>query len=212
MTRHSWPGRPSLARASLRSSEPALGSIAPVDRWQEYEARIFEAPENGTVRGMFFTEILRLAPGVRASHRRRYLPFSKYPLRDYMQLLVDAGRSAFPSHAPEEGLRELGRTAFPIFTSSMAGIALFGGVGTNYERVLELIPKAYPLTIEPCRVELVSRVDNEAVFKLRDLWTYPESYQVGVWLGGLQVLGLDGTIDVIRHSWCSVDFHVRLRE
>ncbi len=213
MIRHPSYGRPSL-RPSMRSSVPAPFSVRPPGPWEEYEARILEAPDNGTVRGMFFTEILRLAPGLRVTHKRRYLPFSKYPLRDYMQLLIDAGKSAHPTRTPEDGLRELGRTAYPTFTSSMAGIALFGGLSSNSERVLELIPKAYPLTVEPCRVELVSRGEREAVFKLRDLWTFPESYQLGVWLGGLQVLGVEGTIDVIRHSWCSVDFHVhwRLRE
>lgn len=195
---------------SLRPSFwPAPATVEASDPWQEYVSRIAEAPETGTVRGLYFSEIMRLAPWLRGTARRRYVPFSKYPLREFMQLLVDAGRQAHPSKSPHEALRLLGMTTYSTFASSMAGVSLLSSVSIDIERILELTPHIYPLAIEPARIEIAHRAPGEAIIQLRDVWTFPESYQVGVWLGGMSFVGVDGTIDVIRHGWCNVDFHLR---
>jgi len=193
--------RPSSAGSSI----PPSISTFPGDPWADHIARVGEAPESGTVRGLFFTEILRLVPALQNA-RARYVAFSKYPLRDYMRLLIEAGRIAHPGKSPDESLRQLGLSTFGAFSSSIVGVALFSGV--KYERALDLAPEAYRLSIAPARIEMVSRTAHEAVVQLRDLWAFPESYQVGVWTGGLRVLGLSGDIECIRHSWSSVDFHV----
>lgn len=179
------------------------------DPWAEYVLRSQEAPEDGTVRGLYFTELLRLVPRLRAQQRRRYVPFSKYPLREYMRLLIDAARAAHPEKEPGRALCALGLTTYATFASSMAGSSLLSSVAMDQDRLLELAPLAYPLTIEPGVVEVVSRTQRTAVVKLRDVWTFPESYQVGVWLGAMEILGVDGSVEVIRHGWCSVDFYVR---
>jgi uncharacterized protein (TIGR02265 family) len=194
-------------RPSLRTS------VAPPsqDPWKEYVARISEAPESGTVRGLYFSEMLRLAPMLRSTHQQRYVGFSKYPLRDYMQLLIDAGRTAHASKTPEQALYALGLTTYSTFASSISGMALLSSISVDIERVLDLVSRAYPLALEPSRVELVSRGTGVAVVQLRDVWTFPETYHVGVWLGGMDILGLEGEIDVIRHGWSSVDFHLKWR-
>jgi uncharacterized protein (TIGR02265 family) len=194
-------------RPSARPVQPAATSSS--DPWHEYVGRIQEAPESGTVRGLYFGEIMRLVPWLRASNTRRYLPFSKYPLREYMQLLVDAGRAAHPSKTPHNALQALGLTTYSTFASSIAGMSLLSSMAIDVERVLELAPRAYPLTITPGSVEIVSRTPGEAIVQLRNMWTFPESYHVGVWLGAMEILSVEGTIDVIRHGWCNVDFHLR---
>lgn len=194
------------ARQSFWPAPPAAEAVDP---WQEYVARIAEAPENGTVRGLYFNEIMRLAPWLRSTARQRYVPFSKYPIRAFMQLLVDAGRQGHPSKTPHEALRLLGLTTYSTFASSMAGVSLLSSVSIDLERILELTPHIYPLTLEPARIEIAHRVPGEAIVQLRDVWTFPESYHVGVWLGAMNILGVEGTIDVIRHGWCNVDFHLR---
>jgi len=188
---------------------PFQGATGIADAWLECQARIQDAPDAGTVRGLYFSEILRLVPALRSCNRRRYVPFSKYPLREYMQLLVDAAQFAHPGKEPERALRELGMTTYGTFAASMAGASLLSSPAFHDGRLLDLAPQAYPLTIEPGSVEIVSRSTHDAVVKLRDLWTFPESFQKGVWLGAMRMLGIDGSIDVIRHGWCSVDFHVR---
>lgn len=208
--------RPSRASEVANSNglRPSLkASVAPPsqDPWKEYAARIADAPESGTVRGLYFAEILRLAPMLRSMHQQRYVAFSKYPLRDFMQLLIDAGRTVHASKTPEQALYTLGLTTYSTFASSISGMALLSSIGIDIERVLDLVSRAYPLALEPSRVELVSRGIGEAVVQLRDVWTFPESYHVGVWLGGMDILGLTGEVDVIRHNWSSVDFHLKWR-
>lgn len=198
--------RPSAPRPSLnRGSRPSPAE----DPWQEYVARIAEAPESGTVRGLYFTEILRLAPDAMNAERRRFIPFSKYPLREFMRLLVDAGQLAHEGRDPADALQRLGRTTYTTFAASMAGMTLLAGLSVDIVRLLDLLPKIYPLTMDPGSARVLWRGEAEAVVHLRDLWTFPEAYQVGVWLGALEALDLIGTMDVIRHSWSSVDFHVR---
>lgn len=193
----------------MRSS-PSSRPPPHADVFHEYALRINEAPEAGCVRGMFFSEIIRLVPNIPTSRRARYLPFSMYPLREFMQLLVDGARTIAPNRNPEETLRDLGRTAYETFASSMVGISLLSGAGTSESaRVLALVPRAYAMLLEPGSAEVVSVTDREAVVKLRDVWSFPESYNVGAWLGALSVLNVEGTVDVIRHSWCNVDLHVR---
>lgn len=195
--------RPRLS--TFPSSVPPARSVFPGDPWADHVARVAEAPESGTVRGLFFTEVHRLVPALQSA-RTRYIPFGKYPLRDFMSLLIEAGRMAHPGKSPDESLRLLGLSMFSAFSSSIVGISLFSGV--TFERALDLAPQAYRHTIEPARVELVSRTSHEAVVKLRDVWAFPESFQVGVWTGGLVALKLNGSIECIRHSWSSVDFRL----
>lgn len=206
------PTRPSVRPPSTITTRTTSASPRPslhAEMFHEYTQRIAEAPETGCVRGMFCAEIVRLAPAVSPSARTRYLPFSMYPLREFMQLLVEATRTMAPSRNPEDVLRELGQSAYATFASSMVGISLLSGAGNDAPAVLSLLPRAYAMMFDPGTAEIVSQAKDEALVKLRDVWSFPESYNVGVWLGALDLLQLDGTVDVIRHSWCNVDLHVR---
>ena len=52
------------------------------------------------------------------------------------------------------------------------------------------------------------RVDgakHRAVVALRDLWNFPDSYQVGVFEGAMETFGLRGDIRVRVHSLADVD-------
>lgn len=206
------PPRPSVRPPSTITTRTTSASPRPAQHaeiFSEYAQRIAEAPEVGCVRGMFFAEIVRLVPTVSTSVRARYLPFSMYPLREFMQLLVEGARTMAPSKNPEDALRELGQSAYATFASSMVGISLLSGAGDDATSVLTLLPRAYAMLFDPGTAEIVSHGKHEALVKLRDVWSFPESYNVGVWLGALDVLDVDGTVDVIRHSWCNVDLHVR---
>ena len=92
----------------------------------EHFARIGEAPEVGLVRGMFFGDLQRLVPPHRSPMQRRYLPFSMYPLREFMQLLLTTARDQYPAHAPDDALCALGRRGYGVFAASMAGMSLLG--------------------------------------------------------------------------------------
>ncbi|MET0341901.1 MAG: DUF2378 family protein [Polyangiales bacterium] len=177
--------------------------------YAEYHARVAEAPGDGRVRGMFFSDLQRLAPPDHTQTQRRYLPFTMYPLREFMQLALLTAQRRSPSRAPADALRELGRRAYGVFASSMAGMSLLSTASAGCEALLARVPQAYAMVSTPGSVRVLSARSGEAVIALRDVWSFPESYNVGAWLGGMEALAVDGQVDVVQHSWCNVDLHVR---
>jgi uncharacterized protein (TIGR02265 family) len=177
------------------------------DAWQEQRERIALTPESGTVRGLFFRDILRLAPQLQAT-RARYLPFTNYPMREYMALLLDGARGAFPGAPPAAALRRMGHGVYQAFASSMAGSALFGMIQHEYVRLLELTPKAYPLTMDPGRVEVHFKSDTTAVVQLRDVWPFPESFHLGIWEGAYKALEVSGDVRAVALTRSSADLHL----
>src|SRR5947209_14896875 len=76
------------------------------------------APRTARIKGMFAAAV---AEGARArglalpSARERYLPFSDIPQSEFALLLVEAATSFFPDAPLRGALRELGRSAYPVF-------------------------------------------------------------------------------------------------
>lgn len=210
MKRHSLGSSRSVAPArDPRAIAPGRGQPEPErDAWEEHRERIALAPESGTVRGLFFRDILRLAPQLQAT-RARYLPFSSYPMREYMALLLDGARAAFPGQPPAAALRRMGHGVYEAFAASLAGSALFGIIQHEYIRVLELTPKAYPLTMTPGNVEVHFESDTHAVARLREVWPFPESFHLGIWEGAYRVLSVSGEVQVVPLTRSSVDLHLR---
>ncbi len=191
------------SRSAGRASAPQAD-----DPWQEYRERIALAPEAGTVRGLFFRDVFRMAPKL-AVGRPRYIPFSSYPLREYMTLLVEGAGTAHPGATPSEALRCMGHSVYEAFASSLAGSALFGIIQHEYVRILELTPKAYPLTMEPGEVEVQFKSDIQAVVQLRDVWPFPEVFHLGIWEGAYRALGVVGSVEVVPLTRSAVDLHLR---
>jgi uncharacterized protein (TIGR02265 family) len=129
-------------------------------------------------------------------------------MREYMGLLLEGARLAFPGLTPQEALRRMGHGVYDAFAASLAGNALFGIIQHEYIRVLELTPKAYPLTMDPGRVEVQFKSDTEAVAQLRDVWPFPESFHVGIWEGAYKALAVTGQLQVVPLSRSSVDLHL----
>jgi uncharacterized protein (TIGR02265 family) len=177
------------------------------DAWLEYEERIRLAPESGSVRGMFFREVLRLSPQL-AAGRGRYVPFSSYPMREYMSVLLAGARASHPRSAPAEALRLMGHSVYEAFANSLAGKSLFGIIQHEYVRVLELTPKAYPLTMQPGRVEVIFESDTKAIAQLRDVWPFPESFHLGIWEGAYKALSVRGHVEMVPLTVSSVDLHL----
>src|SRR5689334_889273 len=93
----------------------------------DVERYIRACPADATTQGTFFRYLCdalekthggdeRLYTGL---SRRDWTIFRKYPLRDFMTLVVNAARIAFPGEAMSEGLRRMGRLAYPSFAATM---------------------------------------------------------------------------------------------
>lgn len=181
------------------------------DSWDDLAARIEDVPRHAEIRGMFLSEVLRLEPSLQ-SPRARYIPFSMYPVHEYMELLLTAAQTREPNKSPGGALLALGLGVYSLFASSLTGLAIFSIAQNNFARVSELSSKAYGITLKPGRATAVSVEPNEALIQLRDVWVFPDIFHCGIWLGAMQASNARGTIDVIRHSLCDVDFRVRWQQ
>jgi uncharacterized protein (TIGR02265 family) len=179
---------------------------APLDT----DARIAAAPENGTVRGMFFQQILEelgdnRPEWVSGSH----IAFGSYPMRDFMRLLVEGAERLYPSVSVREGLRRLGHLNFPKFSNTMVGSAIFAVAGRDYGKVVSLAGKAYGVSMSPGRVSTVRIGPNHARVQMVDVWTFPECYQIGVFEGAMKACGVTGRIQIAQHSESSADYDLQ---
>jgi uncharacterized protein (TIGR02265 family) len=179
------------------------------------EAQIAHAPEDGVIKGLFYQDILNTCAAMQASiapTRPRYLPFIDYPLREYMALLVQASAALHPREPLRNGLRRLGRLAYPTLAGTLIGRAIFGIAGHNFGTILSLASRAYSVSLKPGDVDLVERSEGRGIVHLRNLWNFPDSYQVGVFEGALIAVGVRGKVLVRTHSPCDVDFEVTWEE
>jgi uncharacterized protein (TIGR02265 family) len=178
-------------------------------------AQIALTPESGVIKGLFFQDILDMCAAGQATlpgARPRYLPFIDYPMREYMTLLVTAAGVLHPREPLRNGLRRLGRFAYPTLAGTLIGRAIFGIAGHDFGLILSLASRAYGVSLKPGEVTLVERAAGRGVLQLRELWNFPDTYQVGVIEGGLIAVGLRGKVLVRVLSPCDVDFEVTWQE
>lgn len=199
-------------------SQPDPGFDLP--DWQaplDTAAQLAGAPEHGTTKGLFFQDIVNTCTAARVAlsvpgARARYVPFIDYPLREYIELLVSAAELLHPREPLRNGLRRLGRLAYPTLVGTLIGRAIFGVAGRDFGVVLSLASRAYSVSIKPGDATLVERGDGRAVVALRNIWSFPDAYQVGVFEGALIALGLRGEVKTRVLSPCNVDFEVTWRD
>jgi uncharacterized protein (TIGR02265 family) len=178
------------------------------DDWDALRARIELTPQDAQIRGMFLREVLRLEPRA-AGSQTRYIPFSMYPVRDYMTLLLRAAQIRSPLRPPAHALLELGLGVYSLFASSLTGFAIFSVAQLNFARVCEVASRAYGVTLKPGRAELAHASKGAAVIQLRDVWVFPDIFHCGIWLGAMEACHAVGSIEVTRQSLCDVDLSMR---
>lgn len=196
MTVRSLPSLP--APASKLRCFTGVKLLDAEDSWEDLEARIAQAPTSAMVRGMFISELLKSVPtaGVEA---RRYIPFTLYPVREYMELILRVSRPRAAKLSPATAVMRAGCSVYTTFASSLAGTAIFS-FARDFKRVVELSPKAYSVTLSPSSVEVLKLEAQAATVRLRGVWPYPDLFHAGIWLGAMETFGVDGEIEVIRHA------------
>jgi uncharacterized protein (TIGR02265 family) len=172
------------------------------ESWEQLRARIEQTPSTAMVRGMFLSELLRSAPssGVQG---RRYIPFSFYPVREYMELIVRVAQTRREKDTPATAVMRTGSGVYALFAASLAGTAIFS-IARDFKRVVELSPKAYSVTLQSSTVEVVKVEQQTATVRLRGVWPYPDIFHAGIWLGAMEAFRVDGEIAVTRHSLSEV--------
>ena len=62
----------------------------------------------------------------------------------------------------------------------------------------------------PGTVTLTERGEGRARVELRQIWSFPDAYQVGVFEGAMLALDIEGEVQLRVLSPCDADFEVRL--
>ena len=148
-------------------------------------------PEDAEVRGMFFLDAIQAlkGAGVGTDGYPRYQPFRMYPQRAFIELAPQAAARAFSGLPLREGLRRLGRRAYETFAQSMAGRVMFGALGRDVSAIMGLVPRGYSVVISQATAELVESGARHVHIRLRNVYTFIDSYQIGVFEGAVRACG-----------------------
>nr|WP_255216687.1 DUF2378 family protein [Pseudenhygromyxa sp. WMMC2535] len=166
---------------------------------------------------MFINRALRLAPAeyyedeiiTRAGvELQRFVPFRDYPWTDFLRIIATVGEMIVGEGQVSEGLREVGRSFYPEFASSVAGKVVFGLLGAYADRVIPLGPKAWNMSANLGNVSGESMGDRYYRYHYEGFPSLVvESMSLGVIEGALafcQARG-DYQIAVIDEMNCVVD-------
>ena len=127
--------RPARRPRDVRAFEPE----APLD----LEARLVATPPDQIAKGMFMQGVADHVHALsgKAPGRGRYLPFKDYPLTEWMELIVEGARLAYPRVPVREGIRRLGQLTYSRAASSTVGKIIFSAVGRNIGAAVRLMPR-----------------------------------------------------------------------
>lgn len=175
--------------------------------------RIAKVPANGRLRGVFFQVIVdALATQGKASPTlRHYAGFSRYPLREYLELSVAAAKQLYPNEPIREGLRRIGHAVYPAFKNTMAGSAIFSFANDDFSKVSALAQKAYSIVLEPSDVSIRELEPRHIVVHLREVYNFPDCLQIGVWEGAMAVCGVQGDLYLKVNSTSDVELEIQWR-
>jgi uncharacterized protein (TIGR02265 family) len=181
---------------------------APLD----LDERLAALPENSVTRGWVLQSVLDAArrEGVELPGKPRYGRFRQYALSEYLNLLATAANRVRPGDSPKKTLFELGRGVFPAFAATLTGRIALRALGSGVEPArasIELMSRLYSVTsMGRSNAELLELGEGFSVIRLRGVWTFPDSYHVGVFTGAaLGVFELEPSILVRSTSLCDAE-------
>ncbi|MEM6995859.1 MAG: DUF2378 family protein [Myxococcota bacterium] len=184
-------------------------STLPWDEPLDAAERIAAAPPTALVKGMFCTQIIDMAKerGVELQ-RPRYSAFRDYAFGEWLTLMEEAAARAFPKLSPRAAVAELARPTFPRFRDSLLGRVIF--TVADFEGSLRLAAAAYRrVSIARCTVTTLR--PGYAELELRNVWEFP-AWQVGIYRGGFEAFGLEGTVRTRSHSLSALDLQLQWRD
>jgi uncharacterized protein (TIGR02265 family) len=169
---------------------------APLD----VDAALARIPADGTVRGLFFHDLANACAGVGRSAPPsmppRVVAWGRYPMRAFARCLVETAQALAPGASPREGLRAIGRNAYPALADSMVGRVVFGALGKDYMAIVRICAKAYEMSLSHGRASPVEVSPGRTVVRVDEMYNFFDSYQVGVFEGALDACGIQGTVAI----------------
>lgn len=139
---------------------------------------------------------------------RSYFPFADYPLSEWITLLHDAAVHAYPKEPVRAGLRKLGRSMYATFVESMVGKVVFSVAAGNVMQALPLYPKIWSVISNHGTAAVDDLVPGRVVIRLRNVWDFVDSFQVGTMEGGMRFFDVRADVKVAVLGPCDADYEV----
>jgi uncharacterized protein (TIGR02265 family) len=148
---------------------------------------------------------------------RRYVAFRDYPGDEHLDLLVLTAERVWPDLPRREGLRRLGRLAYPAFRSSMIGRVMFGtilgAIGANdVEGVWKLLPKAYSISGSVGGVKIMEVHRDNVLLHFFGIYTFLDAWHIGILEGAVEMFDRVPDVTIRSNSETEADVRVRWRE
>ncbi len=178
---------------------------------RELEAQIEATPSHARIKGMYVRTFLTMLEQRRlpAPTTERYMVFKDYPLRDYMRMLLDACPAVYPDCSLREALKRQGRLVYPTLASSTVGKVIFAMAGSDWNAALPLASRGWEISLTPGSATLVDRTKTSAVLALRDIYNFPDTLQVGIIEGAMELFHVEGTVVAEpKGRICDVDLRI----
>lgn len=175
------------------------------------ERRLNEVPRDAWVKGMYLNGLVddMIAAGKAPAKPRRWVAFKNVPMREWLELLVEASAAIHPRAPPREALRRLGQKGYQTFAKSIAGRVLIDLGGVEFASALRVIPSIYRnVSAGSCDID-VDPKKRIAIARLRNIWDWPDAWQVGLFEGGLLAFREAGTVRVRLLSMCDADLEIK---
>jgi uncharacterized protein (TIGR02265 family) len=186
----------------------------------ELSSYLANTPDDATCKGLFFQDVIKAVQSAgRASAAlrlpqlaRRYVAFSDYSLREHMELTSLVAGVLYPDVSTREGLRRLGWLVFPGFAESLVGKVIFTIFGYELDRVYELGPRSFPVSLSRGRAETERLGERHWRITFREIYGFLDCYYVGVIEGPIRRIGKTPDVRFSAESLCDGVMDVRWSE
>jgi uncharacterized protein (TIGR02265 family) len=162
-------------------------------------------PVESTTTGTFFQHVREAVakrtggiPGtlLKGMTTDRWTPFLQYPLRDFMQLTVNAAGILHPHEPLAEGIRRIGWLAYPSFASTMAGRIVLFAFGEKLEQVVQATPRIFAVTVPGVVVTILGQSERRALLQFRGVYCFADCFMRGVLEGSIWCHGFEPQVIV----------------
>jgi len=166
------------------------------------------------VKGWLILSVIEAARrnGVADLTPKRYVGFKDYPLREHLELLGQAAVRVRPLEAPLRTLRELGRGVYPAFAESLVGKVVLSGLGSGRDGArggLPWVARVYKMTSNHATATVSELADGATVVELDGVWSFPDTYHVGIFEGAARAFGGDVAVVAKASSLSAATLTVR---
>lgn len=167
-------------------------------------------PSGATVKGMQLQGIVdECARRGTPLEGRRYVAFRDYSGAELLDLLVAAAERTWPSVSRREGMRRLGRIAYPTLRDSLVGRVIFAALGPDVENVWKLVPKGYSISASSGEVTILERGEREVVLRFEEMYSWVDAWHIGIMEGAVELFGVTPEVLVKNTGPMSADLWIR---